>query len=192
MLTLVIGGARSGKSAFAERFAAHYSRSGIYIATAIPFDLEMRKRIDRHRQDRTRSGFEWMTIEEPVELSSQIQSLREPDKMILIDCLTIWLSNCILSEEQQKDETWVSRKIDELLETLQTHNGHLIAVTNEVGAGIVPDSPLGRQFRDVAGRLNRKIAACSDQVFLVTAGIPVELKQLQFKWPTAPGIETDS
>ena len=189
---MVTGGARSGKSTFAERWAKHYFAKGTYIATAIPFDLEMESRILQHRIERESTGFDWHVIEEPYELAAQLLQCTNANEVVLVDCLTIWVSNWLLQISEEKKERnvedSVSLKIEELLTAIQQCKGNMIFVTNEVGAGIVPEYRLGRQFRDLAGILNRKLATLSDSVFLVTAGIPIDLRAQQFTWPKVKGI----
>ncbi|ACT01986.1 bifunctional adenosylcobinamide kinase/adenosylcobinamide-phosphate guanylyltransferase [Paenibacillus sp. JDR-2] len=197
MAMLVTGGARSGKSSFAEKLAARLGEQGVYIATSRIWDEEMAERIALHQQNREQSGFRWTTIEEPVGLSGRLRQLAKEayelelmegkPPVILVDCLTLWLTNVLMeAEEREKSESmekdWLSEQVNELAAAVQEYNYPLILVTNEVGDGIVPAYPLGRRFRDEAGRLNQRMAALSDKVFLVTAGIPVELKAMQFRW----------
>lgn len=186
MAVLFTGGARSGKSRFAEAYAASLGNEGIYIATSQLGDDEMRVRAERHRQRRGESGFSWRTVEEPYQLN---KLLAEADgSIMLIDCLTLWLTNWLLKYESEDDpEAMVTAKVEELAELMSRLPGHVLAVTNEVGSGIVPEYPLGRQFRDLAGFMNRRIAAVCDKVFLVTAGIPIELKSLSYRFPGEDG-----
>lgn len=198
MKVLVTGGARSGKSAFAERYAAKLASEGIYIATAQAYDDEMRQRIEQHRRERDERGFRWTTREEPYDLAEALRELsadREPDadpvsaadesvrfrRVVLVDCLTLWLSNRLLAWEGEADaERRVEARIDELTRAFADYSGALVLVTNEVGYGLVPEYKLGRQFRDLSGRMNQRLAQAADQVFLVTAGIPIELKSRQY------------
>jgi adenosylcobinamide kinase / adenosylcobinamide-phosphate guanylyltransferase len=204
MAIMITGGARSGKSGFAESYASRIAARGIYIATSQPFDEEMESRVRLHREDRETSGFDWQTIEEPLLLAERLAALSEqfgladgmPDTLngkqeavILIDCLTLWLTNRMLKLEADAGGTWSSlldreldRLIDELVQAAATCPVSLLLVTNEVGSGIVPAYPLGRRYRDAAGRLNRKMAEACQRVFLVTAGIPVDIKALAFRW----------
>ncbi|WP_336785946.1 bifunctional adenosylcobinamide kinase/adenosylcobinamide-phosphate guanylyltransferase [Paenibacillus sp. MMO-177] len=199
MAMLVTGGARSGKSSFAEKLAARLGERGVYIATSRIWDEEMAERIALHRQNREQGGFRWTTIEEPMELPGRLRQLaKEASELelregkppvVLVDCLTLWLTNALMeAEEREKSESiekaqdWLSEQVNELADAVREYNYPLILVTNEVGDGIVPAYPLGRKFRDEAGRLNQRMAALSDRVFLVTAGIPIELKALQFRW----------
>ncbi|WP_199615613.1 bifunctional adenosylcobinamide kinase/adenosylcobinamide-phosphate guanylyltransferase [Paenibacillus alkalitolerans] len=190
MIVMVTGGARSGKSSFAERYAERLGADGIYIATAEARDDEMRDRVERHRVRRQESGFRWKTQEEPFRLPERLESVdfeynvyRAGHTVVLVDCLTLWLSNMLLQWECEEDaETRCMGRVDMLAEVLRRFQGDILLVTNEVGYGIVPATPLGRKFRDVCGRMNQTIADVSDRVFLVTAGIPIELKSRQFKW----------
>ncbi len=168
-LTLVVGGARSGKSAYAEALIMPGNHTaGLYLATAEPGDAEMAARIAAHR---ARRGARWTTVEEPLELARSLRHHARADRPILVDCLTLWLSNLLLA----------GRDLEAARETLLTGlpglAGPVVFVTNEVGLGIVPDNALARRFRDAAGRLNQDIAASCQQVVLVTAGIPLILKQ---------------
>jgi adenosylcobinamide kinase / adenosylcobinamide-phosphate guanylyltransferase len=166
--TLILGGARSGKSGYAERLARESGSSRIYVATAQAFDDEMRLRIARHREDRAHDG--WVTIEEPIDLAGVIAAKARPDTILLVDCLTLWLSNIVLGEHD------LDRMQKDLLAVLDVANGPVILVSNEVGLGIVPDTPLGRKFRDAQGRLNQAMAALLPRVVFVAAGLPITLK----------------
>ncbi|MEL6678680.1 MAG: bifunctional adenosylcobinamide kinase/adenosylcobinamide-phosphate guanylyltransferase, partial [Pseudomonadota bacterium] len=157
---LILGGARSGKSALGERLARHLGSDRVYIATAQAFDDEMRARIDQHRVDR---GQDWATVEAPLDLPDALRAVSDA-RVVLLDCLTLWLSNVMLAERD------LAAAEADLGEALAARRGPLIAVSNEVGLGIVPDTPLGRRFRDAQGRLNQAIAAQADTVVLVAAG----------------------
>jgi adenosylcobinamide kinase / adenosylcobinamide-phosphate guanylyltransferase len=168
-LTFVLGGARSGKSRYAESLVAAlpppWSPPWIYIATAEAGDEEMAVRIESHRQ---RRGAQWRTIEAPRGLAKALAACG--DGPVLVDCLTLWLSNLMLAEANIDEET------AQLEETLVAANGPLVLVANEVGSGIVPSYPLGRRFRDAQGVLNQRIAACAERVILMVAGLPLALK----------------
>lgn len=164
---LVLGGARSGKSGFAEQMGDALPGKHIYIATAQAFDDEMAQRIARHRADR---ADHWQTVECPLALTEAIQAHDSEDSVILVDCLTLWLSNLMLGDH---DIAAVRSRLTRLLETVQ---GTLLLVSNEVGQGIVPDNALARQFRDEAGWFNQALARASDEVWFVTAGLPQRLK----------------
>jgi adenosylcobinamide kinase/adenosylcobinamide-phosphate guanylyltransferase len=164
---LVLGGARSGKSRTALQLAEQASLQRIYVATAQAFDDEMRERIALHRLERDRS---WQTVDAPFELPQAIQAQTAPNKAVLVDCLTLWLSNIVLAERDPPHET------GRLIQAVRDARGPLILVSNEVGQGIVPSTPLGRSFRDEQGRLNQKIAEACDAVVFVAAGCPILLK----------------
>lgn len=165
-ITLVTGGARSGKSRFAQQLAEAEEGTLLYIATAAAFDDEMQDRIARHKADR---GARWATHEVEIDLPTAIAQAAADT--ILVDCLTIWLSNLMLAGED------VGARIVALEKSLKGSARTVILVTNEVGSGIVPETPLGRAFRDEAGRLNQRIAAVANNVALVVVGLPLWLKQ---------------
>lgn len=164
-LTLVLGGARSGKSRHAEALVRSSAPPWIYVATAEALDDEMRERIARHQSER---GDRWQTLEAPLALAETLASLQEGT--VLVDCLTLWLSNVLLAERD------IDAESDRLLAALAAAPGQIVVVSNEVGLGIVPDTPLGRRFRDAQGRLNQRVAQLADHVVLLTAGIPLTLK----------------
>ena len=166
-LTLVLGGARSGKSRHAEMLIEAHG-CGLYLATAEPGDHEMAARIEAHR---ARRGAAWTTIEEPLELTAALARHSRADRPILVDCLTLWLSNLMLSGRDLDAAT------QGLVECLSGLAGPVVLVSNEVGLGIVPDNAQARRFRDGAGRLNQAVAAGCQQVVLVAAGLPLILKQ---------------
>ncbi len=164
-LTLVLGGARSGKSAWAERQIGH--RPAVYIATGQARDDEMRARVAAHRE---RRGANWTTVEEPLELAAALVEHARPGRPILVDCLTLWLTNIILAGRD------VAAARAELLAALPRLAGPVLMVSNEVGLGIVPDNGLARRFRDEAGRLHQEIAAIAQRVVFVAAGLPLTMK----------------
>jgi len=169
---LILGGARSGKSSYALRLAERNWRRPLYVATAEAFDKEMAGRIAAHKKAR---GKRWACAEEPLEIARLIQRADRlyPSKdVLLVDCLTLWLSNVFLREGEKK---FNRRRID-LLKAVRHSRRSLILVSNEVGMGIVPDNDLGRQFRDLAGWLNQDIAKAADTVVFIAAGLPVVLK----------------
>jgi len=180
---LVLGGARSGKSAHAERCVEQLVAGGkecIYIATAQPRDSEMAERIAQHQARRAQG---WMTVEEPLALGEAIDRHSSPDRVLLIDCLTLWLSNVLFSEELVHPEVGpitpperCGRERAHLLEAIEHARGDIVIVSNEVGWGVVPQSALSRWFVDEAGRLNQAVAARCDCVQLVAAGLPLTLK----------------
>ncbi len=173
-ITLVTGGARSGKSAFAHNRALNSCyRDRLFIATAQNTDEEMAQRIARHRQDR---GDRFTTIEEPVALGNTLDKACDLADVILVDCLTVWLGNCFYCRDSGEE---IERDVDQLLEILRrwgAARADLLLVTNEVGWGIVPDNLLARRFRDCAGTVNRAAAALAQSVFLVISGIPMCIK----------------
>jgi adenosylcobinamide kinase / adenosylcobinamide-phosphate guanylyltransferase len=166
-ITLVLGGARSGKSSFAQALAEGAAGELIYIATAQAFDDEMTARIIRHQSDR---GPRWQTVECPVDLAVAIAAHQGEGKTILVDCLTLWLSNLMLSGHD------ISAAVSELEASLKRSSANVIIVSNEVGQGIVPDNELARRFRDEAGWLNQAMAAVADNVWFITAGLSQRLK----------------
>ncbi len=165
---LVLGGARSGKSRHAEGRVRAEGGIPVYIATAQAFDDEMAGRIARHRSDR---GVGWRTVEAPMALADAIRG-EAADAVILVDCLTLWLSNLILANAAIEAET------ERLIAAVRDHRGPIALVSNEVGLGIVPDNPLARRFRDEAGRLNQQMAGLCDEVVFVAAGLPLTLKSV--------------
>jgi adenosylcobinamide kinase/adenosylcobinamide-phosphate guanylyltransferase len=170
-LTLVTGGARSGKSSFAVELALkRYSRR-VFIATALPLDEEMKKRILKHREER---GDRFRTIEEPVDLEKALNALPSDTEVAVVDCLTVWLGN--FYHHLDEDEVMVRSRMEGFLKTLDRPSCDLILVTNEVGWGIVPENAMARSYRDMLGFLNHRIAEKADHVYLLCCGIPVTLK----------------
>jgi len=163
-LTLVLGGARSGKSHFAESLIAGHPAPWTYVATAQAFDEEMRLRIEAHRD---RRDARWTTVETPLRLADAIEATAGP---LLVDCLTLWLSNLMLGGED------VAAATGRLEAALQRAQSPVVLVSNEVGLGIVPDNPLARAFRDEQGRLNQCMAQRAGRVVLMVAGLPLEVK----------------
>lgn len=166
-VVLVLGGARSGKSGYAEQRGDSLAGQHIYIATAQAFDEEMTNRIARHRADR---AGHWRTVECPLELETTIRHHDGKDAVLLVDCLTLWLSNLMLGNHD------VGAARERLAGLVPDIEGALLLVSNEVGQGIVPDNALARQFRDEAGWLNQAMARVADEVWFVTAGLPHRLK----------------
>lgn len=164
-LTLVLGGARSGKSRHAEALVRRHPAPWLYIATAQALDEEMAERIALHRRQR---GEGWLTVEAPLDLAGAIASAEA--RPTLVDCLTLWLSNHLLAGSDLDAES------GRLADALAAAGGPVVLVANEVGLGIVPDNALARRFRDAAGRLNQRIAAIADSVVLMVAGLPLKVK----------------
>ena len=165
-LTLVIGGAASGKSAFAEQVVLNTQKPKVYLATAQAFDAEMLEKVKAHQVSR---GSNWKTIEEPINIADVITA-RAADEILLIDCLTLWITNLLLNEID------LESSFAELLQALEAATCPIVIVSNEVGQGIVPDNALSRRFRAGQGRLNQLIASKSHTVVAVLAGLPVALK----------------
>jgi len=164
-LTFVLGGARSGKSRYAERLVSALPSPWAYVATAEAGDHEMAVRIRAHR---ARRGPSWRTIEAPRDLQAALAACE--NMPVLIDCLTLWLSNLLLADAD------IDRETERLERALAEAAAPIVLVANEVGSGIVPDHPLGRKFRDLQGVLNQRIAARADRVVLIVAGLPVAVK----------------
>ncbi|BCB28061.1 bifunctional adenosylcobalamin biosynthesis protein CobP [Sulfurimicrobium lacus] len=166
---LILGGARSGKSALAERLARESWLAVTYIATATAGDGEMSERIAHHR---ARRPAEWRVVEEPLRLASAMKAHAAPDRCLIVDCLTLWLNNLLAAE----DESRLRDECDALLHTLPDLPGRILLVSNEVGMGIVPLGELSRRFCDEAGRLHQHLAQICDRVVFVAAGLPLVLK----------------
>ncbi|MEM5474171.1 bifunctional adenosylcobinamide kinase/adenosylcobinamide-phosphate guanylyltransferase [Hoeflea sp. AS60] len=166
-VTLVLGGARSGKSGFAEGLVERASGSRLYLATGQAWDDEMRDRIASH-QDRRGQG--WETIEAHLELAKSLEANTRADRPVLVDCLTLWVTNLMLGEHD------IDAAFDELAGSLPSLEGPVVFVSNEVGLGIVPDNAMARAFRDHAGRLHQLIASLADEVYFVAAGLPLKMK----------------
>jgi adenosylcobinamide kinase/adenosylcobinamide-phosphate guanylyltransferase len=165
----VLGGARSGKSRYAEALIEARGAAALYLATAQAFDDEMTERIRRHRE---RRGSLWTTIEAPLDLVPVLRAEARPGRPILVDCLTLWLSNMMMAGRD------IGREIALLLPTLRELPDTLVLVANEVGLGIVPENALARAFRDHAGRLNQAVAQHAERVVFLAAGLPMMLKDV--------------
>ncbi|WP_420962828.1 bifunctional adenosylcobinamide kinase/adenosylcobinamide-phosphate guanylyltransferase [Brucella sp. IR073] len=164
---LILGGARSGKSAFAERLVEASGLDAVYIATGQAYDDEMRERIAAHRE---RRGSIWTTAEEPLDLIGALQAHAGKGRVVLVDCLTLWLTNLMMAERDIAAET------ARLAAAMTELKGTVLFVSNEVGLGIVPDNAMARAFRDHAGRLNQAVAAQADEVYFIAAGLPLKMK----------------
>lgn len=167
---LITGGCRSGKSRFALDYANRHYEKKIYLATCEPLDEEMARRIELHKKAR---GPEWQTIEEPITIVDKVRRLGEEAQVILLDCLTLWTSNLLMKWD---DEQKIMDEVEQFIETLTKSPLSFILVSNEVGMGIVPAEPIARQFRDLAGTINQKLAAVADTVIFMISGVPMFLK----------------
>lgn len=165
---LVLGGARSGKSAFAERLARDSELALHYLATGRAFDDEMRARIEKHKGDRAGDG--WTTHEEPLDLAGLLRAIDAPERLVLVDCLTLWVTNLMMEERSVEDAA------SNLVSILPSLRARVVFVSNEVGLGIVPDNRMAREFRDHAGRLHQRVAELAEQVYFVAAGLPLKMK----------------
>jgi adenosylcobinamide kinase/adenosylcobinamide-phosphate guanylyltransferase len=178
-LCLVLGGVRSGKSAFAEKKIASLGQAILYVATGLATDDEMKERIQRHRESRPP---EWSTLEEPVALAEELDAFlkgpRSPDAVI-IDSADVWVAN-LLMEHQAESKVFIEEAImaetDELLDLMSASSQAFVVVSSEVGLSLVPPEPLGRRFQDALGMVNQRIAAAASEVFLVVAGLPTRIK----------------
>lgn len=184
MVTLILGGARSGKSSFAEKLAQKKGGDEVYyLATAEAKDKEMKKRIEKHKEQRNKK---WKTIEEPLSVGEVLSQISKGE-VVLIDCITVYISNLLFSnlEEINKNikfedkEKLIIKKIEKIVTT--SKNKEVILVSNEVGMGIVPGNKMGREYRDIAGRVNQFLAQKADKVYITIAGLPVELKEITAK-----------
>jgi adenosylcobinamide kinase / adenosylcobinamide-phosphate guanylyltransferase len=165
---LVLGGARSGKTGFAERLAMRAGEAPLYLATAQALDEEMRERVRMHQQQRQKR---FSTLEEPIALTVAIKAAARTHDVILVDCLTLWITNLLGANHD------VAKAVDELVAALSTiETSRVILVSNEVGLGIVPDNPLARMFRDLAGAAHQRLAEICTDVHFVVAGLPMTLK----------------
>jgi adenosylcobinamide kinase / adenosylcobinamide-phosphate guanylyltransferase len=167
-LVLVGGGVRSGKSAFALAYARRLAEGGVFLATAQAFDDEMRARIERHRAER---GAELETREEPLALVEALAGVAS-DRLVLVDCLTLWLSNLLLAELPARE---ILGRVDRFVQAARQRSAPTLVVTNEVGMGVVPESPLGRAFRDLAGLANQRLAAAADETYAAILGVVLRL-----------------
>jgi adenosylcobinamide kinase/adenosylcobinamide-phosphate guanylyltransferase len=171
----ITGGARSGKSAFAEKLVREFGAPLGYLATAQTLDSEMDDRVRRHLE---RRGDQWQTIEEPIHLSQALARCDGQYQAVLVDCITLWLSNMLLKYEQSGEdiEARILEDVQRLKTTLHGMVTPVIIVSNEVGMGIVPENSLARLFRDIAGKTNQVLAAAADEMHVVISGIPLKLK----------------
>ncbi len=181
-LVLILGGARSGKSTMAERMARDGERV-LFIATAEALDEAMQQRIAAHRRHRPEH---WDTLEEPIHVTGTVRPLVERYDTFVLDCLTLWVSNLLLQDDEASDaEGAVLETVGRLLDLIDATGGRWILVSNEVGQGIVPASSLGREYRDMLGRVNQLVASRADRAYLMVAGLALELKSLAERSPGA-------
>lgn len=169
-ITFVLGGTRSGKSSYAVDAAKSSSEKVAYLATCVPYDDEMHERVKLHRKERPEY---WTTFEEPVNLEPLLKDIDSKFEVIIIDCLTLFVSNLL---QDDFDEDKIKTKLNQVMTALKDVSYNSFIVSNEVGLGIVPESELGRKFRDVAGRANQLVANYADEVFFVVSGLPVKIK----------------
>ncbi len=170
---LILGGARSGKSAYAEQLASASELAVIYIATAQIYDDEFVKRVAHHQARRPKN---WQIIEAPFNLATTLNTYAKENACVIVDCLTLWLAQCICPDCQSPASVSWEKERTALLEVLPTLKGAVILVSNEVGMGIVPLGEINRQFQDEQGRINQAVAKLADEVSFVAAGIPLQLK----------------
>ncbi|MEP7454814.1 bifunctional adenosylcobinamide kinase/adenosylcobinamide-phosphate guanylyltransferase [Phyllobacterium sp. SB3] len=166
-VTFILGGARSGKSSFAEGLVEASKLDAIYLATGRAWDDEMSTRIAHHK---ARRGSQWVTVEEPIDLAAKLKSLAGSEKAVLVDCLTLWLTNLMIAERD------IDIEVARLTNMLSNLSGAVILVSNEVGLGIVPENRMAREFRDHAGRLHQAVATAAATVYFVAAGLPLKMK----------------
>ncbi|MGF7146931.1 adenosylcobinamide kinase/adenosylcobinamide-phosphate guanylyltransferase [Sphingomonas zeicaulis] len=169
-ILFVLGGARSGKSRYAQQRAEALPGDLVYVATAQAFDDEMTARIAHHRDDR---GARWRTVEAPLALAETVAIETRTDRVLLVDCLTLWATNLLLADRADDEG---AQAAEALVAALAAAAGPVLLVANEVGLGIVPDNPLARRFRDIAGRINQAVAAAAHEVQFIAAGLPLRLK----------------
>ncbi len=177
-ITLLLGGARSGKSSYAVKLAENCDGHVVYLATGISCDEEMKRRIEKHKNDRPDS---WETIEEPLDVENALKKVSESADLVLLDCLGFWVSNLLLhyqsqGKEDSQIEDMVLTRILNMVSMAEETELEMIVVSNEVGMGIVPEGPLGRLFRDILGRANQTVAAHAHKALFFVAGLPIKLK----------------
>jgi len=170
-LILVTGGTRSGKSRFAQNLADLENTRKAFIATAEPLDQEMKKRIAAHKKERPAG---WSTVEEPIHLAETVKKCGETYDVLLIDCLTLWISNLLVNKSM--NENAIRKNISSLVASCAEVSARVIVVTNELGMGIVPSNPLSRLYRDLVGKANQQVASAADEVYFLVSGIPMKIK----------------
>jgi adenosylcobinamide kinase / adenosylcobinamide-phosphate guanylyltransferase len=172
-LHLILGGARSGKSAFAEKLAIESNLPVTYIATAQVYDAEFGQRVEHHK---VRRPAHWKTVEQPFNLAETLKTYTKAGECVIVDCLTLWLAQCICPDCNRPEHLHWQNERNALLDTLPTLQGMILLVSNEVGMGIVPLGEINRQFQDEQGRLNQAVAQLANKVCFVAAGLPLTLK----------------
>jgi adenosylcobinamide kinase/adenosylcobinamide-phosphate guanylyltransferase len=172
-VTLVLGGAQSGKSYYAQQLASHFERVA-FIATARGTDAEMRRKIARHRRERPAA---WRTIEAPLELEKAVRAASRESDVVLIDCLTVYVDNVMSAGRKAKSKSDSQECINAVCDAIRTAGASLIVVSNEVGSGVVPQYRSGRAYRDFLGQMNQKVAQIADRVILMVAGVPMTVKE---------------
>ena len=172
-MILILGGVRSGKSSYAQKLASEIGSRVLFLATAEACDDEMKKRIARHKASRPAS---WITIEEQINIAETVRKNQAHADAVIIDCITVWLSNMLMHNEQLTEKELIS-SVDRLLDAYNYGDATYIIVSGEVGMGIVPEHPLGRIFRDYLGLVNQRLAGRADRAVLMVAGIPVDVKK---------------
>jgi adenosylcobinamide kinase/adenosylcobinamide-phosphate guanylyltransferase len=172
-LVLILGGVRSGKSRYAQQLAGGIGKRVLFLATAEASDDEMKRRIAKHKSSRPQK---WRTIEEPLDISSTLRNEAVDADVVIIDCITIWLSNLLLRDGGATEDE-VMAKIDKLINAYKRGKASYIIVSGEVGMGLVPEHPMGRAFRDLLGFANQRLATAADRVVLMVAGIAVDVKK---------------
>jgi adenosylcobinamide kinase / adenosylcobinamide-phosphate guanylyltransferase len=169
-MIFITGGCRSGKSRYALDYANQHFSQKLYLATSEPLDEEMARRVEHHKRTR---GPEWQTVEEPLEIADKIRQYGDRTEVILVDCLTLWLSNLLM---KSRDDDAIMAEVAQLIAAIRECQATLLIVSNEVGMGIVPAEPLARRFRDLAGMANQRIAEAAETVIFMVSGIPLFLK----------------
>ena len=171
-MIFITGGARSGKSFFAEKLALKAGKDRVYVATMQALDEEMKERIARHRA--VRKGKKWRTVEEPLELLKVLKRDNKKKRVILIDCLTLWVTNMMMKNYSEKEIILAAETLADFAKRTETM---VIVVSNEVGLGLVPENRLGREFRDIQGRVNQLFASGAKKVFFMVSGLPMKVKK---------------
>lgn len=169
-MIFVTGGCRSGKSQFALDYANRHFQRKLYLATCEPLDEEMVRRIEHHK---LRRGADWQTVEEPIKIAEAIKQHGNDMQVILLDCITLWLSNLLM---RNKEDQEIMNEVDKFMDAMKPTQSSFVIVSNEVGMGLVPVDPLGRRFRDLSGMANQKIAEVAQTVVFTVSGIPIFLK----------------